>query len=218
MKSSIFLGIAISLFITGSAWGQNDPFIRNDTAATTIVGANLETGKAAINNKGQQFAIVAGGAAHGQTAASDPAIVGSVAATSNPGGFSVGLAMRFLMDILGRQVIAPYALVGRSVDGVTSTPILNTTSTSIIAAQGASVRTYLTNFIISNTHATVVTAVQVLDGATVRAICPAAAVGGGCSVSLPFALRGTANTAWNCKPVTTGASIDCTFIGYTAVD
>jgi hypothetical protein len=212
------LSVLAFLLVGSVAWAQNDPFIRNDAATTTIVGSNLTTGKAAISSLGQQFTISEGGAGHGQTAVSDPVIVGSVAATSNPGGFTAGLAMQFLIDIFGRQVTAPYALVGRSVSGVTASDITDTTSTSIIAAQGASVRTYLTNVIITNSDATVGTDVIVLDGATRRLVCTAAANNGGCSVALPFALRGTANTAWNCQPVTTSAQVNCTFVGYTAVD
>lgn len=100
------------------------------------------------------------------------------------------------------------------VDGTTgASPLTDTTSTSVIAAQGAGIRTYLTSITITNGHATVDTRVQILDGTTVRFEMFAKAAGGGCAAVVQ--LRGTANTIWNAKAVTTGSSIDVSLSGYT---
>lgn len=101
------------------------------------------------------------------------------------------------------------------VDGTTgASPLTDTTSTAIIAAAAAGVRTYLTEITITNGHATVDTRVQILDGSTVRREIFCKASGGGAVVTFPTPLRGTAATAWNAKAVTTGSSIDVNMSGY----
>lgn len=100
------------------------------------------------------------------------------------------------------------------VDGTTgASPLTDTTSTSIIAAQGAGIRTYLTDITITNGHATVDTRVQILDGVTVRREVFCKAAGGGAAMTVM--LRGSANAAWSAKAVTTGSSIDVNLSGFT---
>lgn len=82
-------------------------------------------------------------------------------------------------------------------------------STTVIAAGGAGVRTYLNTIILANTTAAAVTA-TVLDGASTVATFSITAND---VVALPLGspLRGTANTAWNFNaPV----GVQATFIGY----
>jgi hypothetical protein len=116
------------------------------------------------------------------------------------------------VDTLGRLYTAPM-LGAQIVSGTTgATPLTDTTSTSIIAAGGAGVITYLTGISITNGHATVDTRVQILDGSTVKFEMFAKAAGGG--GVFPVLLRGTANTIWNAKCVTTGSSVDVNLNGY----
>lgn len=93
--------------------------------------------------------------------------------------------------------------------------ITDTTSTSVIASAGGSLRNCVTAVIVSNSHATVGTFVKILDGSTIVWEGYAAAVGGGFSSTFPIPLRGTAATAINCQPVTTGANVICSAQGYT---
>lgn len=105
--------------------------------------------------------------------------------------------------------------------GTNTTDITNTTSTEIVAGGsgggggGGGARHFVETWIVSNSHATVGTVVQLLDGSTVKAQCPAAPNYGGCVVNFPTPIRGSTDTAWNCKNVTTGAAVRCTVTGVT---
>lgn len=102
------------------------------------------------------------------------------------------------------------------------TPIANPTPVAIITAAPtptgtpASQRYYVTELTVGNSHASVDTDVQLLDGTTVRWVCPAAHGEGGCAKTFNTPLRGSNNTGWFCKSVTTGASITCSIGGYRA--
>lgn len=111
--------------------------------------------------------------------------------------------------------VQPYAQAGSSVDGKTA-DITGTADTALIAAQGGGIRTYITTLIIQNSHATVGTWVNVKDGTTSKLTVFCKAGGGGASVPLPKALRGSANTAWNVAAETTGANVRVSAVGYTS--
>ena len=98
----------------------------------------------------------------------------------------------------------------------TGSDITDTTSTAIYASGATGVRHYITSISISNMHATQATRVDILDGSTLIDMCSAAAGGGGCTKAFPIPLRGTAATALNCKPATTGATIRCCAQGFDA--
>lgn len=105
---------------------------------------------------------------------------------------------------------------GDMVSGVTAA-MTGTSSTSLLAAPGASLRNYVTTLVVSNSHATVNTDVLIQDGSggTTLMVIPAAALYGGSTITLPTPLRQpTANTALFCANVTTGASTRVTAVGY----
>ncbi len=110
----------------------------------------------------------------------------------------------------------PYSNPENFVSGVTAA-ITDTTSTSTIASAGGSLRNYLTQCMVTNSHATVGTFVKILDGSTVIDEGYAAAAGGGFARTYPTPLRGTAATAVNCQAVTTGANFICSCGGYKGV-
>jgi len=102
------------------------------------------------------------------------------------------------------------------------TPITNPTPVAIVTAAPtptgtpASQRYYVTDLTVANSHASQDTDVQLLDGTTVKHVCPAAHGEGGCTKIFKTPLRGSPNTSWFCKSVTSGASITCTVGGYRA--
>lgn len=105
------------------------------------------------------------------------------------------------------------------VSGAITTAMTSTTTTSLVAAPGASLRNYITTIIVSNAHATVGTDVIIQDGSggTTLLTIPAAAVYGGAVITLPTPLRQpTTNTALYCANVTTGASTKVSAVGYKA--
>lgn len=120
-------------------------------------------------------------------------------------------------DLAGKQVVMPYANNENFVSGAITTAMTGTTSTSLVAAPGASLRNYITTIVVSNAHATVGTDVAIQDGSggTTLMTIPAAAVYGGAVINLPVPLRQpTTNTAIYCANVTTGASTKVSAVGY----
>lgn len=112
-------------------------------------------------------------------------------------------------------VLAPSAAT--LVSGAITSAMTGTTSTSLVAAPGASLHNYITTIIVSNSHATVGTDVVIQDGSggTTLLTIPAAAVYGGAVITLPVPLKQpTANTALYCANVTTGASTKVSAVGY----
>jgi len=115
------------------------------------------------------------------------------------------------------NAIAVYVADGPSSAGSTvSGNASNTdgTSTSLIAAQGAGVRTYLTDITITNMSATNIY-VEIKDGTTTKYTFPVPA-NGGVTHSFATPLRGTANTAWNFDPSAATTTVYCSASGYTS--
>lgn len=111
----------------------------------------------------------------------------------------------------------PYSATANFVSGAITTAMTGTTTTSLVAAPGASLRNYITTFVCSNSHATVGTDIIIQDGSggTTLMTIPAAAVYGGAVINLPTPLKQpTTNTAIFCANVTTGASTKVSAVGY----
>lgn len=98
--------------------------------------------------------------------------------------------------------------------GTNETDIAGTAAVEIVAAGATGVRHYVETLIVANSHPTIGTIVQLLDGATVKAQCPAGPGYGGCVVNFPTPIRGTAATGLSCKNLTTGAAVRCTLTGF----
>lgn len=121
-----------------------------------------------------------------------------------------------VFDADGRQVVVQSnSTLSSAVSGVTAA-ITGTTDTSVIAAQGSGVRTYITSIVITNSHATTDTLVEIKDGTTVVFRAFAKAAGGGVAIAFPTPLRGTANTAWNAANVTNSSNTYVSLAGFTS--
>jgi hypothetical protein len=156
-----------------------------------------------------------GNVAHDAVDAGNPIKIGGKAKSSDPTVVATADRVDALFDLIGRQVVALGAIPENSLSGTTAA-MTATTATDIIAAQASGVRIYCTSIIVANQHATVGTAVQILDGATVVATVyvDAKKTEG---FAFPFPLRGTAATALRALNVTTGSSTIVTAIGYKGV-
>lgn len=155
---------------------------------------------------------------HDGVDAGSPIKIGMKAATSDPTAVANADRANALGDKIGRLVVMPYCLPENLLDGKTAA-ITDTTSTAVIAAQGAGVKIYLTSIQITNSHATVGTLVTVLDGATekLRVYVPALNGTAGEStvvLEFPVPIALTANTALNVQCVTTGANVYASAQGY----
>lgn len=113
----------------------------------------------------------------------------------------------------GVQIVRPHCNLEDLVSGL----LANTdgASTSVIAAQGAGVKTYITSVIIANTSATAVT-VDLRDGAagSVKATFPVPANTSGVVCNLPVPLGFSANTAVCMDGSAAASTVTCTLIGF----
>lgn len=140
----------------------------------------------------------------------------TVACTEDKAVMDATAASLAAMQTSATPVLAPSAAT--PVKGVITTAMTGTTTTSLLAAPGASLFNYITTIVVSNSHATVGTDVVLQDGSggTTMMTIPAAAVYGGAAITLPVPLKQTtANTALFCANVTTGASTKVSVVGYT---
>lgn len=156
----------------------------------------------------------AGNVAHDAADSGNPVKVGARARTSNITAVANDDRVDIIADRLGRQVVQPYTLDENVWTAVSASDITNTTSTAVKAAT-ASTRYCITSITVSNMHATVSTRVDILDGSTVIWTGPAAALGGGYSITFPAPKPLTTNTAINAQCGTTGAAVRVAIAGFS---
>jgi hypothetical protein len=180
--------------------------VRNDTVSA--LAANGDYIPLTTDSSGRLRTIVSGPIDNGNAVSSSPPVlIGTMAATSNPGGIAHGQMVRTLSDLIGRPVVTLHGLPENTFTGVSAADIVDTTSTQVVAAGGVGIRRYISAISVSNMHATVATRVDILDGATVVWTGPAAANGGGYTITFPQQIRCSANTAINAQCGTTGAAV-----------
>lgn len=165
--------------------------------------------------------MVVGNIAHDTADAGNPIKNGGVATITEQAAVSAsGDIVNAAFTSTGKQIVAPFSSPEYFVSGAITTAMTATTSTSLVAAPGASLRNYITTIVVSNSHATVGTDVVIQDGSggTTLMTIPAAALYGGAVINLPVPLRQpTTNTAIFCANVTTGASTKVSAVGYKGI-
>ena len=140
--------------------------------------------------------------------------IGAQAVSSENSAVTTAKQVQLVADLVGKLITLPYANPENFVAGATAA-ITDTTNTSIIASAGGSLRNYITNILVTNSHATVGTLVEIRDGATtVLYRGYAAPAGGGFSVTLNVPLRGTAATAVTASCITTGSNVYVSASGF----
>lgn len=188
--------------------------IDQTTPGTTNAVSLAQIGGTTIVNGG-----VAGSQSVGGTVATNVAItanpinLGAQAVSSENSAVTTARQVQLVADLVGKLIVLPYANPENFVNGTTAA-ITDTTSTSVIASAGGSLRNYITSIIVTNSHATVGTFVKILDGASIIWEGYAAAAGGGFTSHFPTPLKGTAATAINAQAVTTGANFIVSCAGY----
>lgn len=178
------------------------------------VTANAGTGTMAVS---MATNTPVGTVAHDSVDSGAPIKVGGRARSSEITAVASDDRSDFITDLVGKQIVLPYANPENFVSGAITTAMTATTSTSLVAAPGVGLRNYITTIIVSNSHATVGTDIIIQDGSggTTLMTIPAAAVYGGAVINLPVPLRQpTTNTAIFCANVTTGASTKVSAVGY----
>lgn len=165
-----------------------------------------------VNVSAQNAATIAGDVAHDTADAGNPVKAGAKATTGMTGATLVadGDRANLICDTDGALITRPYAPLPDAVSGNASNT--DGTSTQVIAAQAAGIRTYITTAILTNTSASNIY-VELKDGTTVMATIPLPA-NGGAIVSFPVPLKGTAATAWNYDPSAAATTTYCTLVGF----
>ena len=158
---------------------------------------------------------VSGNAAHDAVDSGNPVKVGARARSADIAAVAADDRTDLVADLTGKLIVNPYAVPESSLAGATAA-ITSTSDTAVIAAQGAGMRIYVTELLVTNAHGSVGTVVEIKDGATVIHRGFAAANGGGFALAFPKPLRLTGNTALNAANVTTGSSTYVSASGFKA--
>lgn len=208
-------------------------FIFDETAGTALTendaaAARIDSKRALVfaledaTTRGQRQAVNAGGAAevHGDVAhdaavSGNPVRAAGRARTSDYTAVANDDTADFIADLNGKQIVLPYAIPENSISGVTAA-ITGTSDTSVIATPGAGIRNYITHILVTNSHATVGTVVEIKDNTTVIYRGYAAPAGGGFALNFPVPLRLTANVALQAANVTTGSNTYVSASGFKA--
>lgn len=162
----------------------------------------------------------AGDVASGSADSGNPVKVGGKAVSAEPAALTTGQRSNFLTDLVGKLINLPYCNPEQSTSNALGSDLTNTTPTSLLAAPGAGLRTYITQLFVSNMHASVSTRVDITDGSGGALIYTGAAVanGGGYSINFVKPLRQpTTNTAIFIVCGTTGAQVRASIDGYKGV-
>lgn len=192
------------------------------TPSSVALPANQSVNLAQVGGTNSVNGGLAGSQSVGGTVATNVAItdnpvnIGGQAVSSENAAVTTARKVQAVFDLVGKQIVLPYANPENFVSGTTSA-MTGTTSTSLIAAPASGLRNYITQITVSNAHATVGTDVIIQDGSggTTLYTIPAAAVYGGAVITFPTPLRQpTTATALFCANVTTGASTKASASGY----
>jgi len=138
------------------------------TGAATLAEQQTQTASLSVlddwDNAASDGASVSGDVAHDSADAGEPVKIGGKGLSADPTAVATADRVNALFDLLGKQVVLPYAIPESAVSGAITTAMTGTTSTSLVAAPGSGLRNYITTIIVSNAHGTVGTDVIIQDG------------------------------------------------------
>ncbi len=194
----------------------------NCTAVKAASTAAVATDVAAVVAISPNNTILTqGAAASGASVSGNPLLQGAKAVSSEPTAVTTGQAIAAISDLVGKQIVLPFANPENTLNGQISSAMAATTSTAVtgMGAQGAGVRNYVTACTFSNTSATVGTMINLQDGSggTVLWQAPAAINYGGAVIQFPTPIKTTANTGLFAVNVTTGSSTFVSCTGYKGI-
>lgn len=164
--------------------------------------------------------VTGGGVAHDGADAGNPIKVGGRAINAEIAAVANNDRSDFITDLVGKQIVMPYANPENFVSGAITSAMTGTTSTSLLAAPASGLRNYITQITVSCAHATQGTDILIQDGngGTTLYVIPAAALYGGAAITFNVPLRQpTTATAIYCANVTTGSSTKVSASGYKGV-
>ena len=189
--------------------------VYNATPTTRTEG---QGGPLQANTLGGLLVEPNGNVAHDAVDAGNPIKQGGRAVNVEIAAVANNDRVDFVATLTGKQIMMPYANKENFVSGATS-DITDTTATPVIAGV-ASNNLYITHILVTNSHATVGTFVNIIEesSATVYYTGYAAAVGGGFSCALPVPIRlPTQGKGLQVQCVTTGANVRASASGFKGV-
>lgn len=161
--------------------------------------------------------LTGSGVAHDSADSGNPHKIGAKAESSLAGVALVADGDRtdLYAGLDGVLITRPHTNLESIVTGLAA--ITDGSSTSVISAQGAGVKVYVTTVIIANTSATPVT-VDLRDGTggSVKATFPVPADTSGVVCNLPVPLGFSANTAVAADPSAAASTVTVTVIGFAS--
>lgn len=155
----------------------------------------------------------AGQIAHDSPISGAPFRIGGRARTTEMGAVASDDQVDALFDEFGKQIIVSDAIPSKWISGVTAA-ITGTADTEVIAAPGANLYLNITSILVTNSHATVGTVVELKSATTVKQRGYAAALGGGFLILFKTPLKLAVNVAFNAANITTGSSIYVSAAGF----
>jgi len=156
--------------------------------------------------------LTGGGVAHDAADSGNPVKVGTKAedALSSVTLVSAGDRADAMSDLDGALLTRSNYALGDLVNGNASNT--DGASTSVIAAQGAGIKTYITDITLTNTSSSNIY-VELKDGTSVKWTFPVPA-NSGVTKAFLSPLAGTANTAWNFDPSAATTTVYCSASGF----
>jgi|GEM_PF-5827310 len=170
--------------ITENQFGNSRMSANRNLYVTMRDAAGNEQG---LNITTRNSLLAEGPTASGNTLAANPFTIGAKGVNAEQTAVTNGQVVNFVTDLVGKQIVLPYANPENFVSGRASAT--DTTSTSLIAAPASGLRNYITHITVWNSSATS-TYIKIQDGSggTELYDVPAPA-GGGASLTLPTPLR-----------------------------
>lgn len=154
-----------------------------------------------------------GAAAQGSAISGNPVQAAGQARTSEQATISSGDVAEFITDKVGKLINLPYANPENFVSGKASST--GTGATTVIAAQGASVKLYITSLQVGRNDAgTTAIFITLNDSASTVLVVPNMGGGGGNNITLPIPLVVAANTAFTFTSSASTTTIYCNAQGY----
>lgn len=188
--------------------------VRKDVP-TALAGADGDYAVYEVDALGRLW--VNGQIAHDSPVSGAPFRIGGRARTTDMTLVATDDQVDALFDDHGKQIILPYSIPSLFRDGVTAA-ITGTSDTAVIAAPGASLFLNIVWIIVTNSHATVGTLVELKSSTTVRARGYAAALGGGFVLLCKTPIKLASNQAFNAANITTGSNTYVTAGGYVSAN
>lgn len=193
--------------------------VRNDSN-TTLTDTDLDYSPIAVDLAGRlklstlSGLAVAGDVASDAVDSGNPIKTGGIARTSDITAVVQNDRVESVYDITGKQVVLPFATPGNMVFGKTA-DLTTTSSATVITLSGSGL--YITSLLVTNSHATVGTFVNVrnTNGSVVLYTGYAAPAGGGFSCSFPSPLK-CFGGSFEALCETTGANVRVSAVGFTS--